>query len=203
MTDSIVDPRDFTGWTLPNWARALTPRIAGHLLDPMSADSIELASGDGHVEIIAAPRVLGFRLFGLDSDGVLSSIGVGGTWDSRTMQAECHGGSCDGTRSPAPHCSCGLYGFYNVAQAIQQNRADYGGYTYAACAYTGRIIGHQFGIRAEFSEIVGLALPHPTGYISSHQAAADRYGLASGAVHLTPQSLAVWAESLPGWIKVQ
>ena len=127
---------------------------------------------------IEAP-ILGVREWGVDEDGTLLSIGVGGEWRPREVQvAECktsagwgpssfrmnaHGQIVYHRREPeeaheSPHkgCGCGLYAFYNHETCKENGDGIEGGGIRGVVSAWGRVIRCEYGIKAEKMRLEAL-----------------------------------------------
>jgi DNA invertase Pin-like site-specific DNA recombinase len=100
--------------------------------------------------------IVGFRHWRL-VDGALSSMFSTATWESSQITARCTGGDHDPAQTPSPHCTCGIYAYYEpcprTASAMSSDLVG------GAVVVWGRVEAHATGVRAEHARIVALDLP--------------------------------------------
>lgn len=120
-------------------------------------------------------KVIAFRSWELDKDLRLTSTGHGNLrWLPGAQRATCKAQGdhpnarrarfgrkrpSTGHQAPDKDCSCGFYALHDWREAAAM--AYQGGYIVGAVAAWGKIEVHGSGIRAEWIEIVALAVPEP------------------------------------------
>lgn len=150
--------------------------LAPWWLPMLTQKEVELAAGDGFREPLPepeiVPRQLGWRLFKVDN-GLLYPIfhhkdhawGPGiNTFDACGSTVPSH---------PNEKCRCGFYGFWNIEQACEQWGNEHPECILGAVAYSGIIIPHIDGFRAEKAEILATVWPTVEPLFKPD----DRYGI--------------------------
>lgn len=103
--------------------------------------------------------VLGFRIWSLGVKGTLGAIAAGSIWSPGVNRAICCPSAVPAKRpahrSPHPGCVCGFNAF---AELNTQLRVQ-AGIALGAIAAWGEIDVYQTGFRAEYAQVVTLALP--------------------------------------------
>ena len=105
-------------------------------------------------------RVLGYRAWRLDSEG-LRSVAAPARWSGSTLVADCpHGGGYGDHAAPVARCRCGIYALHEPPQSLFGDDLVWG-----AVALDGRVLLYRNGLRAERATILVLAYagdePHP------------------------------------------
>jgi hypothetical protein len=97
-------------------------------------------------------RVLGYRAWRLDSDG-LRSVAAPARWSRRTLVADCprRGGRGDHA-APVARCRCGIYALHEPPRSLFDDELVWG-----AVALDGRVLVYGNGLRAERATVLVLA----------------------------------------------
>ena len=103
--------------------------------------------------------VLGFRIWNLGIQGTLGAIASGSIWERAVNEAVC----CPGVtpskrpkhRSPHPGCVCG----FNAYSTLHRKLVPYPRTALGVIAAWGQLDVYRTGFRAEFAQILALALP--------------------------------------------
>lgn len=99
------------------------------------------------------------------------------TWKPGTNVAKCRSHPTPdrrhSTAAPDRHCSCGLYGYYELPEEDETPTE----HVVALCTYWGRIVPHQSGFRAEFARIQAVAPWAWPGLRTKVLSTAQRYGV--------------------------
>jgi DNA invertase Pin-like site-specific DNA recombinase len=100
--------------------------------------------------------IVGFRHWRL-VQGTLISMFSATAWETTHITARCTGGNHDPAQTPSPHCTCGVYAYYEPCPrtASAMSNELVGG----AVVVWGRVEAHATGVRAEHARIVALDLP--------------------------------------------
>jgi DNA invertase Pin-like site-specific DNA recombinase len=100
--------------------------------------------------------IVGFRHWRL-AQGALRSMFSMTRWDTADMTARCTDGNHDPGQTPSPHCTCGVYAYYEpcprTASAMSSELVG------GAVVVWGRVEAHATGVRAEHARVVALDLP--------------------------------------------
>lgn len=117
--------------------------------------------------------LLGYRVFGVDTQGVLSSPLMNTKWERDVNRARCTLSSHD---APYPGCGCGFNAFHLPAAG---EGSLFNHYTLAGIAAWGEIDVYATGFRAEFARVVTVGFHSSTsaGRLEHMRRAAARYGV--------------------------
>lgn len=127
--------------------------------------------------------VLGYRIWQLGIKGTLGAIVAGSIWKPGPNKAVCCPSFAPSSRpvhrSPNPGCICG----FNAYASLVRELRPYGGTVLGAIAAWGEVDVYQTGFRAEYAQVVALALPATRRHVpASHRErlalAAQRYSVA-------------------------
>jgi hypothetical protein len=103
--------------------------------------------------------VLGFRLWTLGSRGTLGAVAAGSIWSRGVNEAVCCPGVAPSKRpkhrSPHPGCVCG----FNAYSTLHRKLTAYQGTALGVIAAWGELDVYRSGFRAEFAQVLALALP--------------------------------------------
>ena len=130
----------------------------------------------GDVRARSAPRtgrsVVGFRLCEVEEDEDtgefwLASTGVNHRWQPGINRAHCSGQrrTSRGHRVPTRDCSCGLYAGRDLAKLLRVLGPPEGDVVVCGIEAGGRIVIHQWGLRAAEAQIVAISNQLPTRVI--------------------------------------
>ena len=112
------------------------------------------ASFDGSPALVPG-ELRGYRRFRLADDGLYPTVhSAGGAWSGGVERAVCAAG--EEHDAPARECGCGLYGWYDPADAGASS--GYGDAS-AVIAARGRIILGDHGFRSAGARVQAVALP--------------------------------------------
>ena len=156
---------------------------------------------DRQASELLAPDVtqplVGYREWVLVGDELLSPL-ARIPWDGEPMQAECLP-SCRGARglwreasehegpAPDPGCACGIYALFTPPRKSGRDRLAL---VRGAVVLWGRIELHHRGMRAEFAQLVALAVPSSRRSAKAVRDHAKRLGVqAVRANDLQPAAL--------------
>jgi hypothetical protein len=125
--------------------------------------------------------VLGFRLWNVGIQGTLGAIAAGSIWKRGVNEAVCCPAAAPSRRpkhtSPHPGCVCG----FNAYSTLHRKLRSYPLTVLGAIAAWGEMDVYRSGFRAQYAQVLALALPGNRKVTDGEKArielAADRYGV--------------------------